>query len=314
MLQQPSTARATPAYSMTSFAARKPLTAFFVLAFAFTWLAVLPLSLSRNWGAAVLPYELPEPLAVALYVLASFVGPTVAALVVTGLSEGKRGMLQLLRRCVQWRVRPVWYIVVLTINLVIWLLAYSAILGPALLLAAVTHWPLLFSTFLPMVAFGLLIPAIGEEPGWRGFALPRMQQRYGPLRASLLLGALHGVWHFPALLTVLLGPFTAEQLLPFVATAVATTFIYTWVYNHTGGSVLLAMLLHASGNAASVWLGALLEQAAIHEPQQGVGAVLIRSGWLNLLAYGLVALLIAVRSRGRLGYRAGGATADLRPV
>jgi membrane protease YdiL (CAAX protease family) len=280
--------------------ARHPLSAYFALTFALSWGLVLPMTLSRNIGVGLLPYDLPDALGIALYLLASFVGPTVAALVVTGLTEGRAGVWALLRRTVQWRVGPQWYLVALLANLSIWTLAYTAVLGPDLLGAALVNWPLLLSAFLPMVAFGMLIPAIGEEPGWRGFALPRLQARYGPLWATLILGLVHGLWHLPALGTIMLGPLTMGELPPFILTAVGATFLYTWVFNHTGGSVLLAMLTHAAGNAAVQWLTALIEQSGIAQPASGLGGWLIDSGWLNALAYSVAALLLAL-TRGRLG-------------
>lgn len=285
---------------LRQLAASYPLTSYFALSFALSAGLVLPISLSRNIGAGLLPYDLPDALGLALYILASFVGPTAAALVVTGLAEGRAGVRALLRRVAQWRVGPRWYLVALLANLLIWLLAYSAVLGPGLLAAALARWPLLLTVFLPFVAFGMLIPAIGEEPGWRGFALPRLQARYGPLGATLILGALHGLWHLPAL-PLLLSPFTPEKIPPFVLTAVAGTFLYTWLFNHTGGSVLPAMLAHAAGNAATQWLTALLEQSGLAVPDQGVSGWLIESGWLNTIAYGAAALLLLALTRGRLG-------------
>jgi membrane protease YdiL (CAAX protease family) len=151
-----------------------------------------------------------------------------------------------------------------------------------------------------MVAFGFLIPSIGEEPGWRGFALPRLQARYGPVKATLILGLMHGLWHLPAL-PLLLSPFAPEKVLPFVLTAVAGTFLYTWLFNHTRGSVLLAMLAHASGNAATQWLTALLAQSGLAVPEAGLAGWLVASGWLNTLAYGAAALLLLALTRGRLG-------------
>jgi uncharacterized protein len=286
-----------------NLARRHPLVSYFVLAFALTWALVVPMSLSRNLGVGLLPYDLPDALGMVLFVLASFVGPTVAALVVTAADTGRAGVAGLLRRAVQWRVAPAWYLVALLIHPAIWLLAYGALLGPALLAAAAAHWQLLFSVFLPFVAFGLLIPAIGEEPGWRGFALPRLQARYGPLWASLILGALHGLWHLPALFTVLLGPLAPAQLAPFFLTAIAATFLYTWIANRTGDSVLLAMLTHAASNAATRWLTTLIDQSDLAVPQQGLAGWLIGEGWLNVIAYGVVALVLIALTRGRLGRR-----------
>ncbi|HET9224999.1 MAG TPA: CPBP family intramembrane glutamic endopeptidase [Roseiflexaceae bacterium] len=280
-----------------------PLTAFFVLAFGLMWLFAVPLALSRNQGSGLLGYDISETLGNVLFLLATFSGPTVAALIVTGVTEGRAGIMRLLKRVVQWRVRPRWYVVALGINLLIWLLAYTALLGSQLLIAAITYWPLLLTTFLPLVAFGIIIPSIAEEPGWRGFALPRLQERRGPVVGSLILGALHGVWHLPALMTVYFGPLPLANLAPFMLTAAFATLIYTWVYNHTGGSILLAILLHASSNAATQWLTTLLQTAGIEMPKAGLAGYLASSGWINAIAYGLAALLLIVATRGRLGYQ-----------
>jgi membrane protease YdiL (CAAX protease family) len=281
--------------------ARHPLAAYFALAFGLSWALVLPMTLSRNIGLSLLPYDLPEALGIALFILASFVGPTVAALLVAGAVEGRAGVASVLRPILRWRAGAHWYLVALLLNLVIWVLAYSAVLGPALLGAAGANWRLLLTTFLPGVAFGMLIPSLGEEPGWRGFALPRLQARYGPLGASLILGLLHGLWHLPALGTILLGPLTPAQLPPFILTAVGATVLYTWIYNRTGGSLLLVMLMHAAGNAASQWLNALLVHGGLALPQTGLAGWLLADNWLNVLAYGAAALLVIALTRGRLG-------------
>jgi membrane protease YdiL (CAAX protease family) len=259
--------------------------------------------LSRNEGSGLLAYDLSDTLGNLLFLLATFSGPTVAALIVTGATEGRAGVWRLLKRCVQWRVRPQWYFVALVVNMLIWLLTYAALIGPQLLLAAMTHWSLLLSTFLPLVAFGIVIPSIAEEPGWRGFALPHLQSRHGPIRASLILGTLHGLWHLPVLFTVYFGPLPLANIVPFLLTAVFATFIYTWVYNHTGGSILLAIVLHAASNAASGWLGALLKEAGLSAPSTGLSGFLATTSWINVIAYGLVALLLVIATRGRLGYR-----------
>jgi membrane protease YdiL (CAAX protease family) len=297
------TTRAPAASPFKHLIADRPLRIYFVLAFGLMWLFVVPLALSRNQGSGLLAYDISETLGNVLFLLATFSGPTVAALIVTGTTEGRAGIKRLLKRVVQWRVRPQWYLVTLLINLLVWLLAYTALIGPQLLIAAVTHWPLLFTTFLPLMAFGIIIPSIAEEPGWRGFALPRLQQRHGPILASLILGALHGLWHLPALMTVYFGPLPQANIVPFMLTAAFATVIYTWVYNHTGGSILLAILLHAASNAATQWLSTLVQTAGLAEPKAGLGGYLASSGWINVIAYSLVALLLIVATRGHLGYR-----------
>jgi uncharacterized protein len=280
-----------------------PLTAYFVLAFALSWIPILPLTLSRNAGVGLLPYDLPSVLMYVLLVLTTFSGPTLAALTVIGVTEGRAGVKPFLKRFIQWRVRLPWYLAALFLSLLIWLLGYTAVVGLPLLVGAVTHGSLLVTTFLPFVAFGMLIPAIDEEPGWRGYALPRLQQRYGPLWASAILGTLHGFWHIPAVFTALYGPLPLASLLPFILTAALATVLYTWVYNHAGGSILIAMLMHAASNAVTPWLTALLKETQLMPPETGWVGYLVNHSWLNVIAFGLAAALVVVLTRGRLGYQ-----------
>jgi membrane protease YdiL (CAAX protease family) len=281
-----------------------PLTAYFILTFVLSWIPILPLTLSRNAGVGVLHYDLPDVLMYVLLVLVTFSGPTLAALLVIGVTEGRAGMRQFFKRFIQWRVGLPWYLVALFSMLLIWLLGYTAVVGLPLLIGAATHWPLLVTSFLPFVAFGMLIPAIDEEPGWRGFALPRLQQRYGPFWASVILGTLHGLWHIPAVFTTLYGPLPFADLLPFILTAALATVLYTWVYNHTGGSILIAMLMHAASNATTAWLTALLKATGLATPETGWVGYLVDHGWLNVIAFGLAAALVVVLTRGQLGYQA----------
>jgi uncharacterized protein len=280
-----------------------PLSAYFILAFVLSWIPILPLTLSRNAGIGLLPYDLPDIVMYVLLALTTFSGPTLAAIVVTGITEGRQGEKQFFKRFIQWQVGLGWYLVALFIMLLIWLLGYTAVVGLPLLIGAVSHWSLLLTAFVPFVAFGILIPGIDEEPGWRGFALPRLQRRYGPLWASVILGTLHGLWHIPAVFTQMYGPLPFANLLPFILTAALATVLYTWVYNHTGGSILIAILMHAASNAAAAWLTALLKATGLMMPETGWVGYIVGHGWLNVLAFGLAALLAVVLTRGRLGYR-----------
>jgi membrane protease YdiL (CAAX protease family) len=89
--------------------------------------------------------------------------------------------------------------------------------------------------------------ALGEELGWRGFALPHLQAGRSALRASIVLGALWGAWHLPLWLT---GTDSHPlSLYPaFVLTVIASSVLYTWMYNSTGGSLLIIVLYHAASN------------------------------------------------------------------
>jgi len=149
----------------------------------------------------------------------------------------------------------------------------------------------------------ILTASFAEELGWRGFALPRLQQRYGPVLGTVILGTLHGLWHLPAFFTQILGPFSLPNYAGFLFVAIAATFLYTWIFNHTRGSVLLATLTHGFGDAAG-GLVALLIPA--HLVVSGWAQPVVNGNWqgMNVISFGVCALLLIVFTRGRLGYQA----------
>lgn len=280
-------------FTEKSFTNRFPLLTFFLLAFVGTWLVISPLVFdSLGW------IDIPDAFGIILFILSTFTGPFFAAFYVTGKLEGKDGRKNLWRRMFQMRAGLVWYAAALFIFLLIWLAAYSLLYSGAPMAALFAKPSLIVTAFLPNVAMGLLIPSFGEEPGWRGFALPRLQKYFGPVIGTLILGTLHGIWHLPALFTPLLGPFSWDGFLTFVLTAVAGTFIYTWVFNNTRGSVWIAMLMHASSNAASNLVGSLIPEGVELTGWQSA----LNTGWLNVIAFGLVAFLLVIFTRGRLGF------------
>jgi membrane protease YdiL (CAAX protease family) len=281
-------------FTNKSFNNRYPLITFFLLAFAGTWLVISPWVFDTfGW------IEIPDELGIILFILSTFTGPFFAAFYVTGKLEGKEGKKNLWRRIFQMRVGLVWYVAVLFTFLLVWLTAYNLLYRGAPLAALIANPALMVTAFLPNVLTGLLIPSLGEEPGWRGFALPRLQKDFGPVLGTLILGTLHGIWHLPALFTPLLGPFSWESFLMFVLTAAAGTFIYTWVFNNTRGSVWIAILLHASSNSASNLVGSLIPKSVELTGWQSA----LNAGWLNVIAFSLAAVLLIIFTRGKLGYR-----------
>jgi membrane protease YdiL (CAAX protease family) len=269
--------------------ARHPLLFFFLIAFAGTWLVELPYVLSED-GAGLLPFRLPLPSGI-MIALSVFLGPFLAAFIMTGVTEGRAGIGRLLRRMVLWRVGIRWYLFALIGIPVIFVL--SAIV---LLLSDLASFQGVFSTmalgylltFAPMFFFG---GPLGEEPGWRGFALPRLQLLHGPLLGSLILGPLWALWHLP-LFFVPSGdsPLTMFNLGLFLISITFSTIIYTWVFNNTKGSVLMTMLVHTSNNAFL----ALLFSAFI---------VSVEDALIAIIGNGTLALLIVALTRGRLGYQ-----------
>jgi membrane protease YdiL (CAAX protease family) len=262
--------------------ARHPLAAYFALAYALSWLILVPAGLGL----------IPESAGGILSWVAPF-GPAVAAFVVTASIGGGPAVRQLLRRMGQWRVGARWYLLILVGIPVLELLGAFAVLGKVPLDELSRNWPVLL-LLLPTVLYSFAFTGLGEEPGWRGFALPRLQERHGPLLGTAILAVLWALWHLP---NVLFGGYTGRSFALWAALTVASTFLYTWVYNRTGGSVLIAALLHGAINGGSGIIGArgLLPgfDDALHLHRYGAIA----------LAFTVAALALVAATRGRLGYR-----------
>ena len=281
---------------------RHPLVAYFGIAIGGTWAFFLPFALSKGVnGLGLLPFTLPDIALFAAVILGTLAGPTLASLIVTAVTSGKAGVRHLLRRCVQWRVGVGWHLIAIFGFFLVYFVGYSVFLGVNLPLALLHQWPLLFSVFVPQAVFIILTGSFAEEVGWRGFALPRLQQRYGPVLGTIILGTLHGLWHLPVFFTRLLGPFSLPYYAGFLFTAIAATFLFTWIFNHTKGNVLLATLTHGCGDATTNVLVLLIPAQLV---VSGWAAPIANGNWngVNVITFGVCALLLLVFTRGRLGY------------
>ena len=263
-----------------------PVASFFTLAYGISWLAWLPIVLGFGGGIAPL-----------LMMIAQF-GPALAALAVALASGASlRGWAS---GIVRWRVAPAWYLLALGLPALLVAVesAAFALLGGPTDLAVL---PDLISYAVTVVVL-TLIAGLGEEPGWRGFALPRLQSRLAPLAATLLLGVVWAVWHLPLVFVDPRFPHGFAAPTSLVLLAVLTlvgivlfAFFYTWVYNRTK-SILLCAILHGSFNTATGLVPATLE-------------MLQREVYVTLLVVQDVTLLVAVLivlavTGGRLGYEA----------
>jgi membrane protease YdiL (CAAX protease family) len=218
----------------------------------------------------------------------------------TGITTGKAGVRLLLRRYVQWRVGVHWYLLVILSYIALNLLVAAAVVGIGPMGALAGKWPLIFTLYLPTLFTFNLSTSLGEEPGWRGFALPRLELKYGPVGGSVILGALHGMWHLPVFFLPALGfgHFTLAFFVTWVPALLATTILWTWVFNNTKGSLLIANILHAAADAAgSFALYTLLSVDKLAQPVQA------QIGYAFLGALVGAALVVIALTRERLSYR-----------
>ena len=281
---------AAPHRGIKALLARHPLVFYFLLSFVFTWgyfwLILAPLSLPRS-----------------LIALGGF-GPAVSAFLVLAITSGKPGVLRLLRSIVHWRVGGQWYLVALLGIPVLNLLAYLVVPGAfADFVAPDSSLPLLYLSEMA-VSLTIGVAPLWEEIGWRGFALPRMQRLHGPLVGTLILGALWGLWHLPFFFGPLAqtGPdatFVSASiaLVEFSIGLTGLSVIMTWILNNCGGSVLLAILIHAAFDSSGLALATLFPSTPpyylpVHYQTLGIAIV-----------FSVAALVLIVATRGQLSYQ-----------
>jgi membrane protease YdiL (CAAX protease family) len=219
-----------------SLVKRHPIIAFFVLAYALAWIIESPLvfltdSVTRTQGLI-------------LTILSANV-PSVVAIGLTAMVFGRGALRKLLGRLLIWRVNPLWYL--------------GVVLGPVALVAGMVGLNTLLggpalSLGMPLVSVAIFFAfsifpgsALGEEIGWRGYVLPRLQSRMSALSAALLIAPIWGLWHLPLWLDGAPGH-TPLIYAGFVVSVFALSILLTWVYNSTGGSLLLVVLAHATFN------------------------------------------------------------------
>ncbi|WP_418280755.1 CPBP family intramembrane glutamic endopeptidase [Halorubrum sp. DTA98] len=224
---------------------RRSLLTFVLLTFFISWTA---------WGVlALLGTEPGINVAGVLWLLGGL-GPPIAAVVVSQLTDGSQSTRQLLSRLLRWRVGWRWYgVAILFPGLVV----ISAVIIDAQVRGLTTSFP---SPDFVLLFVGLTVASatIGgglEEIGWRGFVLPRLQASLDAFTATLVVGVVWMIWHAP--LFIIPGAVQSDlPVLPFVVQGIALAVVFTWLYNSTRGSLLLAVLLHGSFNAwiSTVWL------------------------------------------------------------
>lgn len=230
--------------ALAQFLKQHALVSGILLMFLLTW----PIDLAH---AQLLPIQVPF----AVYIFLGY-GFIIASLVMTGITQGRRAVVTLLQRFLIWRVRWTWYLVALFLLPTVYALA-------VLLNSLLTHSLPDFNSVFAYKIFGpsanlplLILPFFlvdaftnGEEMGWRGYILPRLQGRFSLLVSSLILAVIWWLWHLPKFL----APDNNSSFGLYFFEMVPMAILYTWISHHTRGSLLLVTLLHASGNTAGVF-------------------------------------------------------------
>lgn len=177
--------------------------------------------------------------------------PGLAAMLVTALTLGRARIADLFRPLGLWRVSPWLYLFAILFEPVKWAAAHlidratgqSYALGPAPLF---TSFGAAAAFMIPVAIVSTLPNSLGEELGWRAFALPRLQARHGALLASVVLGLFWGLWHIPMWLTWTKAEVRWLSLLIMTLNMIPAAILFTWLFNAAGGSLLLVVLYHAS--------------------------------------------------------------------
>ena len=235
-------------------------------------------------------------------------GPSIAGVIVMAMTRGKEGMRDMGQRALRWRVGFRWWIIALFFSGFILLVSIAinvVFLGGNIPSFAFfrQEWYLIPVVFLVTMIGGPL----GEEFGWRGFALPNLQRKWGAVTASIILGIVWALWHLPLFFqSDSIHAQIGVQLLPvYVIGEIVLAIIITWVYNKTGGSLLVGgIILH---NADNFWASALLTNDTVAAVQSGEQSQLdIQLYILSVVVGLLVALVLAIATKWKLGLSEGG--------
>jgi membrane protease YdiL (CAAX protease family) len=263
---------------MMDWIKRKPVASYFMMVFLISWGG------SILGGGAYLLQEIAMTMEDFLPMGIAMIGaPALVGILMTYVCDGRQGLRGLFARLKKWRVPGRWYATLLIFPILI-----LAVLIPLSILLT----PKLTPTFFPIGILMGLVAGFFEEIGWMGFAYPKMRLRLSVLRASIILGLFHALWHMAA---DFLGNFLSFGLnwflyfAAFFVFVVALRIIIAWVYENTG-SLLLACLVHAS---SSGFLGVLVPIKFAGETWPIFYAVYAIVIWL-------VAAIIFLRNEGRM--------------
>src|SRR2546427_3775054 len=289
MSTRSTTLRPAPHSALRRLVARHPVAAFLVMVYAVNIVVLLPPVLTRHdiWPLGQAPSD----------PLGYMFGSAVPAFLVIAAMHGRAGVRDLARRCLRWRVGPQWYLIALLGVPIGVVVCASAIFGLAPLHALMDKWLLLVTVMVPQLLLFIVFSNGPEEIGWMGFLQARLQERHGPLKASLIVTLPFALYHLPGLMVdegfglaqlhLALGELGVIAILQLFGRVVMM-----WLYNNTNHSVLLVGMFHSAFDVTTQ-----REFGAFIPGPAGTGT-LIASG-----VVAVAAVLIVVFTRGRLSYK-----------
>jgi len=245
---------------------------FVALAYLITWIPWIPLERYAAQHGYLLPNSQTLPtllenglqdnthliLVLITFAMIVFSGPVLAAVIVSAMESGRKGLRDLWQTSTRWRISGRWYGIILaiplTINLPLFIGGFA--LSP---LPTSSQLSTILTWFAPVFIYTFFASGL-EEPGWRGYALPNLQARFSAKKSSLILGVICGIWEWPIFIPVYLNTLSSpggapqavitvliQLAISIISSMLSGALIYTWLYNRTG-SVFLCMLFHTVNN------------------------------------------------------------------
>jgi membrane protease YdiL (CAAX protease family) len=244
---------------------RSRILVFVAIAYGISWTCWLPIVKLVHLN----PFE--SPALVILLFLVGVYSPTISAIINSAIIGGWPAVKDLLKKCILWRVGIIWY----AFAILFMPLAYSlSVFAYTILDGSVGSVNYGMLPIIPVAALLMLfLGPLGEESGWRGFALPYLERKYGYIICSVVIGLIWAFWHTPLFWaksgTLISGyPVTFLSVTKFLLFATGLSFIFTWLYINTNGSVLLAILLHHSVNMSGMIVSLLFPDLELDGKQK----------------------------------------------
>lgn len=269
---------------------RNSLKLYYVLAISFTSAIWLPTSIIAATNKYILPdpftfveliqYGFTDTTHVILSIIFSIgvYGPLFSAMLMTYKEQGRVGLRDLVKRITKWHVDVKWYLAILILPFVITIPAVLIGLLIGLPLPSPLELAIPFQLLIPFILWQLFTSGL-EEPGWRGYALPKLQRKHSAEAASWRLGVYWSVWHWPYLafiyastavldgvspemVPVAIGVTIVQSLFLHAISTAGISVVYTWLYNNTK-SVFICILFHTATNVANVYVQTILPHVAL---------------------------------------------------